>query len=251
MSSILSMAQYFCLAISVGLSLFSIIVDPKYVGAGFTKLLNNLNIGSLVILLMVSPWKMYIAPVVVAVIFLAVAPMFAEEEKKKRYFIFYAVPVAAILWSIGIFLNFSLSVDALYLFSGMLYLGIITYAMILGHWYLVVFNLSENHLKKAMVVFWALFIFKIALSAGLVLMNPKFLTFGTNAAMGYSFNWVMLLMRYIWGYIIIGVMGYYTWRLTKMRSIQSATGVLYVMTFFVFIGELIAAYYHLNYGISL
>ena len=38
------MAQYFCLAISVGLSLFSIIVDPKYVGAGFSKLLNNLNI---------------------------------------------------------------------------------------------------------------------------------------------------------------------------------------------------------------
>ena len=65
------------------LSLFSIIVDPKYVGAGFTKLLNNLNIGSLVILLMVSPWKMYIAPVVVAIIFLAIAPMFAEEEKGK------------------------------------------------------------------------------------------------------------------------------------------------------------------------
>ena len=35
----------------------------------------------------------------------------------------------------------------------------------------------------------------------------------------------------------------------KIRSIR-ATGVLYVMTF-VFIGELIAGYYHFKYGISL
>ena len=73
-----------------------------------------------------------------------------------------------------------------------------------------------------------------------------------NGSNGYMFNWIMLLMRFGWGYLIIGIMGYYIWRLTKIRSIQSATGVaLYVMTFFVFIGELIAGYYHFKYGISL
>jgi hypothetical protein len=37
----------------------------------------------------------------------------------------------------------------------------------------------------------------------------------------------------------------------RMRSIQSATGVLYVMTFFVFVGELIASYMYLKMGVRL
>jgi len=131
------------------------------------------------------------------------------------------------------------------------YLGIITYAMILGHWYLVVPKLTEWHLKKALITFWGMLPLKLILLGYAYYSNESLFTVGTNGAMGYMFNWIMLLMRLGWGYLVIAVMGYYTWRLTKMRSIQSATGVLYVMTFFVFIGELIAGYYHFKYGISL
>ena len=92
---------------------------------------------------------------------------------------------------------------------------------------------------------------KLTLLAVAYFSNESLFISGSNSAMGYMFNWIMLLMRLGWGYLVIAIMGYYTWRLTKMRSIQSATGVLYVMTFFVFIGELIAGYYHFKYGISL
>ena len=116
---------------------------------------------------------------------------------------------------------------------------------------MVVPGLSENHLKKSLVAFWWILALKIIMCAVEVFNHQNLFSSGTTEAMGYMFNWIMLLMRFGWGYLIIGIMGYYTWRLTKIRSIQSATGVLYVMTFFVFIGELIAGYYHFKYGISL
>ena len=68
---------------------------------------------------------------------------------------------------------------------------------------------------------------------------------------GYMFNWIVLVMRLTWGYLIIGIMSYFTWKLVKMRSIQSATGILYVMTFFVFIGELISTFFFYKYGMYL
>ena len=106
-------------------------------------------------------------------------------------------------------------------------------------------------MKKALIAFWAVLPLKLCLLGYAYYSNESLFVSGSNGAMGYMFNWIMLLMRLGWGYLVIAIMGYYTWRLTKMRSIQSATGVLYVMTFFVFIGELIAGYYHFKYGISL
>jgi len=60
---------------------------------------------------------------------------------------------------------------------------------------------------------------------------------------------MILLMRIGWGYLIIGIMSYFAWRLIKMRSIQSATGILYVMTFFIFTGELLSGYILFKYGL--
>ena len=68
---------------------------------------------------------------------------------------------------------------------------------------------------------------------------------------GYMFNWIALSMRFLWGYAILFIMSYFTWKLVKIRSIQSATGVLYVMVFFIWIGELISHYMFFNYGFNL
>ncbi len=251
MSLISEISLYFLLSVSLGLSLFSILVDPKHTGAGFLKLINNVNIGSVMLILLIGTWQKYLISLGPAILFLTLAPSFAEGSKKKLYPIFYLGSTLSILWSVGIFGQFNFTYDFLYVFSGMAFVGIITYAMILGHWYLVVPGLSENHLKKSLVVFWWVLAVKAIMCGVEVYQHQILFSAGTTEAMGYMFNWIMLLMRFGWGYLIIGIMGYYTWRLTKIRSIQSATGVLYVMTFFVFIGELIAGYYHFKYGISL
>jgi hypothetical protein len=251
MSLISEISLYFLLSVSLGLSLFSVLVNPKHTGAGFIKLINNVNIGSVMLVLLIGSWQKYLAALGPSILFLALGPSFAEGDKKKLYPLFYFGTTLSILFAIGIFRQFSFTYDLLYVFSGMMFLGVITYAMILGHWYLVVPGLSENHLKKSLVAFWWILALKIILCAVEVFNHQNLFSAGTTEAMGYMFNWIMLLMRFGWGYLIIGIMGYYTWRLTKIRSIQSATGVLYVMTFFVFIGELIAGYYHFKYGISL
>ena len=141
-----------------------------------------------------------------------------------------------------------------YELSSVLFLGLITYAMLLGHWYLVVPKLSERPLALAVNCIWALLGIKLAHTGLEAWFSPAY-SQGLDSASGYnpefSFNWLMLAMRMGWGYLIIGIMNYYTSRLVKMRSIQSATGVLYVMTFFVFVGELIAHYVFLKLGVRL
>ncbi|MAW08039.1 MAG: hypothetical protein CME61_07125 [Halobacteriovoraceae bacterium] len=251
MTLISEITLYFLLSVSLGLSLFSILVNPKHTGAGFIKLINNVNIGSLMLILLIGGWKVYLPMLGPGAVLLALTPTFSEGNKSKLFPVFYLATVSCILASIFVFTNFTFDYSFLYILSGMSFLGVITYAMILGHWYLVVPGLSENHLKKAMVAFWWILGLKIFLFCLEIFSKNQILQSGSNEAMGYMFNWIMLLMRFGWGYLIIFVMGIYTWRLTKMRSIQSATGVLYVMTFFVFIGELIAGFYHFKYGISL
>jgi hypothetical protein len=48
--------------------------------------------------------------------------------------------------------------------------------------------------------------------------------------------------------VILG-MSFFNWKLLKIRSIQSSTGILYAMTFFVFIGEMVSVYMFYNYGL--
>jgi hypothetical protein len=124
-------------------------------------------------------------------------------------------------------------------------LRLITFSMTLGHWYLVNPKLSEKPLKITIYILWSLLLFKIIFSAVSFMGNKDQLEL-TN-----SFVFIIFSMRMLWGYLIIGLLSYFTYRLIKMRSIQSATGILYVMTFFVLMGELISNYFYFKYGIYL
>ncbi len=76
-----------------------------------------------------------------------------------------------------------------------------------------------------------------------------FMEEGTSLGDGYIFNTLVIVMRWLWGYLAIGVLSWFAWRLCKMRSIQSATGVLYIMVFFVFVGELLSIYLYFKNGL--
>ena len=138
MTLISEITLYFLLSVSLGLSLFSILVNPKHTGAGFIKLINNVNIGSLMLILLIGGWKVYLPMLGPGAVLLALTPTFSEGNKSKLFPVFYLATVSCILASIFVFTNFTFDYSFLYILSGMSFLGVITYAMILGHWYLVV-----------------------------------------------------------------------------------------------------------------
>jgi hypothetical protein len=123
--------------------------------------------------------------------------------------------------------------------------------MVMGHWYLVTPRLSEKPLQYASYISWVLLVIKVVWTVSTYINLQNYFEPHTAMGAGYSFNWLMLLMRVGWGYLVVGVMSYYSYRLISMRSIQSATGMLYAMTFFIFIGELISSYMFLQYGMMI
>jgi hypothetical protein len=74
---------------------------------------------------------------------------------------------------------------------------------------------------------------------------------GTNLGDGYTFNWLFISMRYLWGYAAPLILSFFTFKLCKLRSLQSATGVLYIVEFFVIVGELISVYLMAKHGLAL
>ena len=121
--------------------------------------------------------------------------------------------------------------------------------MLLGHWYLVVPKLSAHPLKIAAVITWIILAVKIIWSAYTLYSHYDFFEEQTQLGAGYAFNWMLLTMRVSFGYLVILGMSIFNWKLLQLRSIQSSTGILYAMTFFVFIGEMVSTYIYFNYGL--
>ncbi len=127
-----------------------------------------------------------------------------------------------------------------YLLISTLYFSNIIFSMILGHYYLVVPKLSERPLLNLHWVLWALLTIKI------LFCIFSIWKFNIDLNIASMFDMIMISMRLLWGFLAISVLSIFSYRLSKMRSIQSATGVMYVTTFFVLTSELIALYYFVN-----
>jgi len=118
--------------------------------------------------------------------------------------------------------------------------------MLLGHWYLVAPKLSISYLK--------------ILTAGLIaaiVVRSALLTFilieknGQLSAMHfYEIYGIFFLQRIALGLILTLVLSVLTYFCVKIRSTQSATGILYVVLVFCLVGELIGSYLMMKTGIS-
>lgn len=253
-----TIAQFFLISLALCFNLFSVLASSKLTGNGFIKLISNLSIGALVIHLIIafvghgyslqSP-NVYLAAIS-AILFLLTTLFHKDQKSLFMWGTYLGINVA--LGSL-IYLDFAYMqlMPFLFLLSSAFLCGVITYAMTLGHWYLVVPKLSEKPLVKAALITWVILAAKILWSSYALYKNYDFFAEGTTLGSGYVFNWVMLTMRVSFGYLVIAGMSYFNWRLVNMRSIQSSTGVLYAMTFFVFIGELISSFLFFNYGLYL
>jgi hypothetical protein len=123
-------------------------------------------------------------------------------------------------------------------------LGSVTVGMLLGHWYLVRTRLDVSHLST----FAALFAIAIAVRA--VLLVIGLLGAGARFPAGLaSFLRLTAVDRgfFFWQRVIFGIVGpavfaYMVRETARLRSTQSATGILYMAMIFVVYGEFLARY---------
>jgi len=119
-------------------------------------------------------------------------------------------------------------------------------AMVLGHWYLVIPSLQVSHLQSIVKLHMASMAIRVAIvaaavwfaveSAVLVQSGPTFRHYIT------SIDGVFFWQRVLFGLCGPAVLSYLTWETAKIRSTQSATGILYVDFFTVVVGEVLAKY---------
>jgi len=118
-------------------------------------------------------------------------------------------------------------------------------AMILGHWYLVIPSMQVSHLQSMVKVHIASMVVRIvAVGAAVVLaiatwqpgLGPSFRHYIT------SIDGIFFWQRVLFGLAGPALLSYLTWETAKIRSTQSATGILYVDFFTVVVGEVLAKY---------
>jgi protein NrfD len=121
-------------------------------------------------------------------------------------------------------------------------------AMILGHWYLVIPSMQVSHLQSIVRVHIASLAARVVV-VGAAVWFALATAYAANPVVGPSFRRYILSVVgiFFWQRILFGLAGpavlsYLTWETAKIRSTQSATGILYVDFFTVVVGEVLAKY---------
>jgi hypothetical protein len=113
-------------------------------------------------------------------------------------------------------------------------LGAATTAMLVGHSYLIVPTMALTPLVRSLAALGACGLLRLGLAlAGLWLWRA-----GAAADSIESGTILWLAVRWGVGLLAPLVLGWMAWETTRIRSTQSATGILYVVVIFCFLGEL-------------
>ena len=134
-------------------------------------------------------------------------------------------------------------------FSSAAILGGACTAMILGHWYLVLPSMDVSLLQSIVKFHIGSTLLRIAVVVAVVWVALA--TWESPSGAGYgryalSIEGVFLWQRLLFGLVAPVVLAFLTWQTAKIRSTQSATGILYVDLFTVIVGELLAKYLFLT-----
>jgi len=127
-------------------------------------------------------------------------------------------------------------------------------AMILGLWYLVLPSMDVSLLQKIFKFHIGSTIVRIAVVGVAVYIALA----SVESGLGFNFQRYVLSVAgiFFWQRVLFGLLGpsvlaYLTWETAKIRSTQSATGILYVDFFTVMVGEILAKYLFLSTGVPL
>tara|TARA_R110002072_G_scaffold534_2_gene3472 strand:+ start:7410 stop:8159 length:750 start_codon:yes stop_codon:yes gene_type:complete len=247
--------QFYLLTLALGLGFFCFLANTKETGAGFMRVVMSLcgvSTGIALAFHIVSnkAFSLETGLYIVSLLSFILVYLKHEDGKSPAMWILYALHNLSLLVAFYLFMDQDL-VRTLFAYATTGFVGSVTYAMVMGHWYLVTPKLSEKPLIIASMFIWLTILIKMIWTGTEYFQHLDMFEQGTTKAAGYMFNWVMLTMRVGWVYLGVGIMSVFGWRLVKMRSIQSATGIFYAMTFFVFGGELFSIYFFFKYGLYL
>jgi hypothetical protein len=120
--------------------------------------------------------------------------------------------------------------------------GMVTVAMVLGHWYLVQLKLAIAPLRRLCDIFVGVLLVRLAVSVwGVVAsLGQGYRFFGGNDPIPWEA--LILSQRVLFGFggsLILAVMIRKT---VALRSTMSATGLLYIAILFVWVGEFLSIY---------
>jgi hypothetical protein len=115
-------------------------------------------------------------------------------------------------------------------------LGSATTAMLLGHMYLIAPGMTMTPLLRMLGALLVAILARLALSA--VALGLWSSTGGHSLFTLEGETVLWLPVRWGLGFVAPLVLGVMAWQTAKIRSTQSATGILYVVVIFCFLGEL-------------
>ena len=115
-----------------------------------------------------------------------------------------------------------------------LVLGSATTAMLMGHSYLISPTMSIAPLMRLLAAVGV----AVILRTGLACLGLWWWTSGQSASNVGTDTTFWLPVRWILGLIAPLVLGWMAWETARIRSTQSATGILYVVVIVCFLGEL-------------
>ncbi|WP_425615487.1 hypothetical protein NA78x_005408 [Anatilimnocola sp. NA78] len=127
---------------------------------------------------------------------------------------------------------------AIEMLSGGLLVGLITTAMLLGHWYLNTPTMKLEPLKRLLVLLAISIVVRMIVSGVGTGFEANRLLQTTS---GLTTAWLLFVaLRWFAGLLLPLLLTYLTWQVLKIPNTQSATGILYAGVILVFIGELAA-----------
>lgn len=127
-------------------------------------------------------------------------------------------------------------------------------AMILGHWYLVIPSLEVSHLYSIAKVHIASMVVRVVVVGAAIYIAIATWQPGAGPSFRhyiFSVDGIFFWQRVLFGLFGPAVLSYLTLETAKIRSTQSATGILYVDFFTVVVGEVLAKYLLLATGVPL
>ncbi len=129
-------------------------------------------------------------------------------------------------------------------------LGSVLLAMILAHWYLIEPRMPVAPLNRVLGMFLGTEGIKLILLFAIIAIHLPDWT-GNGGGLLRAFvlgDALFVAVRATLGVLAPIALGWMTWKTVQIRSIQSATGILYAAIVFVLFGEVISLYLSLSTG---
>lgn len=220
--------------LATGILLFIALVPPSRIGKAFARF----HTGLAMVLWLIATHAEFSIPLAVTCGLLVLAMLLSAWNTP--YYICIAAAFASSLYllmlpdlpALGTGIALLVHVPAL------LVLGGSAVAMLLGHWYLVSPGLSIGYLKAVTIGLILSLLIRAGFMIGLLLAESDRL----NSMYFYDMYGIFLLQRVALGLLLTLILSVMTYYCVRIRSTQSATGILYVVLVFCLVGEIISDY---------